>query len=1633
MNIFKKPIAKTTKQIASGLTVIAMSFLAFVAGTDVYQNTISKKPFQAAAMYMEAKGISLTKDEELALPYQLLATSYPSYYKNVDASCMTRSYIKITGNKMEKVEMCGNSTEPRIELNGSSSITIEVGNTYVEEGAVILGDYNLDIIVSGHVDTSKTGTYLLNYITSDNTITPKVRVVEVVDTTAPSLTLNGSTVVYLNKGTNYNELSGVATDNYDKNILVKVVTNNVNSNVTGEYKVTYEAVDSHNNKTEATRTVIVLENIPVIKLAGPASINLNYLETYQEAGFKATDEKGIDITNQVVVVNNVNTAVLGTYNISYTVTRSDGLKIEVIREVRVIDNTAPSLKLNGDSQVTIRFNKDTYQELGALASDNYDHILTNKIVKTGFLDEKKIGTYYLTYQVSDSSHNKTTITRIVKVIDDEAPVIKLNAGNSIELNINNDFIDPSYTALDNYDQDITNKVQVNRSNLNMHVPGDYAVTYSVKDTSNNETTTTRLVRVNDLEAPVIKLNGPTTTYVELGKVFNDRGANVTDNLDAPKEIKGVFYNSQGQVVTEIKELGTYTVNYDTTDKAGNKALTVVRTVIVRDQSKPLVSLSSNSVKKFSQSVSVDVLAADLNGALKTVQYAWTTTDATPQTNQFIIFNNYNIDTNHFLNLNNVSGTYYLHVVATDVNGNTSIPRAIGPFYLDNEAPSVSYSPNGSVGNQIKTTLNITDLGSGIKEQLCAFSNNNTTSPTDYAPCNNGEITKPGYGSYYLWVKTTDIVGNSKEVVSNLFIAEKAKPSITFDNQGLYVNKALSKVTMTAYDGKTISKIEYAWVKLGNPVKYTTYTGPISSLIEFSQDNINGDYELWVKVTDNENAISSMTSPVFHVDSTKPVINIKEVVTPSKSVTVLVDVSDENIQNIYKIVSTKASVTDSDFTNATLWTDYKTNPKIEIKDVTGEYYIHILASDKVGNKSLVSSNKLIIDNTKPEKATITPSQDLTTWINKPLVITLSSLEGQVYYRINNQNWIYYEQPVVINSSNTLLETRVMDNAGNYSDISSINPLKIDLDKATINLNYSSALSKILNVKYDVNDTLSKISTIRYAITTTEVEPTTWENILNVKDKSNVRDTITVVKPSGLYYLYLEVVDNAGNRTVANTKALAIDNAQPVVNIESLKDLNPQTSFDLLVNITDDNLKTVEYALTTSNAEPTTYTTWYSYSNINNHLQFGSEYQTGQYYLHLKVTDKVGNETKVTASDIYKLVREDAQIDITPNGQATYKKDASTDINVTLPSFVTPTSMEYIWLEENADVNASTNIWTTFTTSIRTTKNNVSGNYYLYVRVIDNVNGGRTKLVKSNVYKLDNTLPTLTLSVDGTNGIFVEKAETIITALDNLSGVKTVEYAFVSKDSIEPFTYKEVVNNTAVITPNVTELKGYYLKVKVTDNANNIYQYTSNLFFIDIDLPVVNILNPNKQIPQKDLNIEVKIEAINNKKIRNVYYAWTKTNTPLAGDSKEWILDQDYNLVNCDTHYQILADQLSGEYYLQVKAVDSNNSIKQVVSDKMILDKDKPVITLVGTDLVTVKAFSTYTDAGATANDIIDGDLTSKITVVSNVNTSNVGTYTVTYTVVDLAGNPATLTRTIVVEKAMPTYTVPTNLTTVYGKT
>jgi len=84
---------------------------------------------------------------------------------------------------------------------------------------------------------------------------------------------------------------------------------------------------------------------------------------------------------------------------------------------------------------------------------------------------------------------------------------------------------------------------------------------------------------------------------------------------------------------------------------------------------------------------------------------------------------------------------------------------------------------------------------------------------------------------------------------------------------------------------------------------------------------------------------------------------------------------------------------------------------------------------------------------------------------------------------------------------------------------------------------------------------------------------------------------------------------------------------------------------------------------------------------------------------------------------------------------------------------------------------------------------------------------------------------------------------------------------------------------------------------------------------------------------------------------------------------------------------------------------NDSVEILINYTSITDTDPPVIIITGNDPASILLGQTYVDAGATATDDFDVD-SANIVSVSNVNTSTLGTFQVTYNVNDRVGNSAT---------------------------
>lgn len=192
-------------------------------------------------------------------------------------------------------------------------------------------------------------------------------------------------------------------------ISVKHVSGSVNTKQVASYELEYEASFGIQNKT-CIKTVHVIDSeLPEIALKHESGYVVNRLEDYVEEGFTATDNYDGDITNNVNVVNYVD-------HIVYSVKDSSGNETFVTRKIPFEDIDAPEIVMNGPAKYTVLQGRE-YLDMGATATDNYDGDITDKISVQGEVDINTPGKYLVTYSVSDSSENTTSVEREVTVVD----------------------------------------------------------------------------------------------------------------------------------------------------------------------------------------------------------------------------------------------------------------------------------------------------------------------------------------------------------------------------------------------------------------------------------------------------------------------------------------------------------------------------------------------------------------------------------------------------------------------------------------------------------------------------------------------------------------------------------------------------------------------------------------------------------------------------------------------------------------------------------------------------------------------------------------------------------------------------------------------------------------------------------------------------------------------------------------------------------------------------------------------------------------------------------------------------------------------------------------------------------------
>ena len=205
--------------------------------------------------------------------------------------------------------------------------------------------------------------------------------------------------------------------------------------------------------------------------------------------------------------------------------------------------TLPKISLNGGN-VIVKLN-DEYMELGYQAKTLWFDI-SNVVTLSNNIDTSNVGNYEVTYKI-----NFIKKVRHVRVIELESPIITLEGNENYYVCPKHTYTEPGYTATDNYDGDITDRVGIEKN--------DNVITYNVADSSGNLTTIKRNIFYEDIEKPTIELVKGDMS-MKVGSNYTDPGYKATDNClgDITDKVEVL-----GNVNTNIP--GTYTITYKVSD------------------------------------------------------------------------------------------------------------------------------------------------------------------------------------------------------------------------------------------------------------------------------------------------------------------------------------------------------------------------------------------------------------------------------------------------------------------------------------------------------------------------------------------------------------------------------------------------------------------------------------------------------------------------------------------------------------------------------------------------------------------------------------------------------------------------------------------------------------------------------------------------------------------------------------------------------------------------------------------------------------------------------------------------------------------------------------------------------------
>lgn len=397
----------------------------------------------------------------------------------------------------------------------------------------------------------------------------------------------------------------------------------------GTAVITARATDGSGRSGSCTVTVTVQ---PTGVTVSPSEATVNVGATHQLiATLTPSNATGaITWTSGNTTVATVSTSGLVTARAAgtavITAQTTNGLKATC--SITVPDTIPPVITLTGGSTITI--NKGSaFIEPGYRAIDNVDGDISSKVVVTGSVNTGVIGTYILTYTVSDIAGNTSSVTRTVHVVGNKANFSfsdKGKSGSSFDHNFTASF--PGVATITPTGVDSKTQITVTIKNsagtpvftgafstaatktVNL-AAGNYTATIRIDNTNGNSTVGVNIsleeaaAAPPELSAPTVKLIGSAQIVLHLGgSPYIEQGVTASDKTDGDISSQAVVTSN-----VDTSKAGNYTVKYTVTNSAGLSASVTRQVEVVASQTRNLPGNSYSFAPKDKQGASFSYSAA----------------------------------------------------------------------------------------------------------------------------------------------------------------------------------------------------------------------------------------------------------------------------------------------------------------------------------------------------------------------------------------------------------------------------------------------------------------------------------------------------------------------------------------------------------------------------------------------------------------------------------------------------------------------------------------------------------------------------------------------------------------------------------------------------------------------------------------------------------------------------------------------------------------------------------------------------------------------------------------------------------------------------------------------------------------